>query len=309
MSRALRSLCLDNSIWRERCFDESPFVDYIQRKRALFRFSRAGAGESSDDEDEELGGRNRGAAGRALGAFERREQAGLSTEQQRRSDMDNWDPVFPGERVSWYNEYIQRSGPISVSWFQQSRVRDGGLEDIVDVRGVALYSPSQLPGSRMAVSPLDDGSVCLWDVSGSRGRQGAIVAKSKPGILFMDGPGGANTKRSKMIDTGVTECVAVDSTGNRAFVAVQSRKSTGRSACSGHKLKDYRPLGSRPSTAGNGEVRVIPVVDNCAVYCPPGQAPNGRHIAGHPSSRLSREKSTNRQRCRACRRPSRRLLR
>jgi len=158
----------------------------------------------------------------------------------------NWDPVFPGEKVSWYNEYIQRHGPAQINWLQlpyhdgdDADDRDSGngksTADFVEARGVALYYPdaaSEADGSGtakgrvFAVCPLDDGSVCLWDVGsgGSGARKGAIVARSKPGILFIDGPRADNSKRSKRVDSGVTECVSVDSWMHRAFFAVQSRK-------------------------------------------------------------------------------------
>lgn len=142
-------------------------------------------------------------------------------------DMANWDPVFPGERVSWYDEYVQRHGPTCVNWLQTPRMRDRGVEATIEARGMALYSPydgNDGLGTMLAVSPLDDGSVCLWDVKGTRGRQGSIVATSNPGILFFDGPGDQNSRRSKKIDTGVTECVSVNNDGHRAFFAVQSRK-------------------------------------------------------------------------------------
>lgn len=140
--------------------------------------------------------------------------------------MANWDPVFPGERISWYNEYAQREGPASVSWFPMPRIRDRGLEAIIEARGLALYSPNNGhdgTGTTLAVSPLDSGAICLWDVGGSRGRQGSILAQSRPDILFIDGPGRQNAQRSKRIDTGVTECVSVDNHRHRAFFAVQSR--------------------------------------------------------------------------------------
>lgn len=106
-------------------------------------------------------------------------------------------------------------------------MHDRGVEAIIEARGMALYSPydgNDGAGTTLAVSPLDDGSVCLWDVKGTRGRQGGILASSNPGILFIDGPGGQNSKRSKKIDTGVTECVSVNNNGHKAFFAVQSRK-------------------------------------------------------------------------------------
>lgn len=143
----------------------------------------------------------------------------------------NWDPSYPGENINWYGEYIQRAAPISVNWLQQPMLRDGFESTYIEVRGVALYRPdNQGPSTQgleiiFAVSPLDDGSVCLWDVTGAKGRKGAVHAKSRPGILYIDGPGAHNSSRSKRIDSGVTECVSVDSKLHLAFFAVQSRKS------------------------------------------------------------------------------------
>ncbi|KAL2754954.1 hypothetical protein ACRALDRAFT_2059738 [Sodiomyces alcalophilus JCM 7366] len=134
--------------------------------------------------------------------------------------MANWDPTFPGESVLWYDEYIQRYAPSRTNWFQQPRIRDGDAEDRLEVLGLALYNPPGEPDSMYAVSPLDDGSICLWDVKGRHRRKGAMVAKSQPGILHIDGPGAVG--RSRKIDTGVTESITVDSYNKRAYVAVQS---------------------------------------------------------------------------------------
>jgi hypothetical protein len=66
---------------------------------------------------------------------------------------------------------------------------------------------------------------CAYGTStGPKAGGGAIHAKSQAGILFIDGPSGDNSRRSKRVDSGVTESVAVDSHLNRAFVAVQSRE-------------------------------------------------------------------------------------
>ncbi len=146
----------------------------------------------------------------------------------------NWDPSFPSESISWYNEWIHRHAPIVVNWFQQPQLRDGSVADPIEARGLALYRPGvadhdgRADDTLLAVSPLDDGSVCLWDVRGSRGRRGAVLAKSRPGILFVDGPAADNSRRSKRIDSGVTECVSIDSQRHLAYFAVQSRKSTYR---------------------------------------------------------------------------------
>jgi WD40 repeat protein len=105
------------------------------------------------------------------------------------------------------------------------------METFVEARGMATYNPynGDSGGATMlAVAPLDDGSVCLWDVKGTFAKQGAIVARSEPGILFIDGPAGQNTRRSKRIDTGVTECVSVNNNDHKAFFAVQSREYASR---------------------------------------------------------------------------------
>lgn len=147
--------------------------------------------------------------------------------RQKLLDMTNWDPAYPNEEISWYDEYIQRNGPSSVSWLQMPRIRDREMEAIIEARGMALYNPYDGydgAGNLLAVSPLDDGSVCLWDVNGNRGKRGGIIGRSRPDILFIDGPNGHNTRRSKRIDAGVTECVSIDHRSHRAFFAVQGRK-------------------------------------------------------------------------------------
>ena len=148
---------------------------------------------------------------------------------RRFQDLANWDPSFPGETVSWYDEYIQRAGPTSVNWLQAPRFRDPGVEAIIEARGVALYSPydgDDGVGTKLAVAPLDDGSVCLWDVNGTRGRQGGILSKSQEDLLYMDGSHERTERlRSQRIDSSIADRVSVDNQNHRAYFAVQSRES------------------------------------------------------------------------------------
>lgn len=146
---------------------------------------------------------------------------------ERKRIMANWDPAYEGENVSWYDEYIQRNTPAAVNWLEQPTLRDGSESTYIEARGLAIYRPDNPDHDPhkletiFAVAPLDDGSVCLWDVTGSKGRKGAIYAKSRPGILH--GHWGGSSGRSKKIDSSVTECVSVDSKAHLAFFAVQSR--------------------------------------------------------------------------------------
>lgn len=156
-----------------------------------------------------------------------------NSKQERLRIRANWDPSYPNEGVSWYDEYIHRHAPTVVNWFEPARRRDAnGRWANIEARGVALYRPDNPMNTAtgldtlLALSPLDDGSICIWDVNGTSGKKGSVVAKSKPGLLFVDGPQGDNNRASKRVDSGVTECVSVDNQRHRAFFAVQSRESS-----------------------------------------------------------------------------------
>lgn len=273
VSRAFRNLGRDDSFWRSQCLQESSYIEILGRLRSLrlpstsstnndpnlaqFRPTdsviRALRGENTSNSNGTgtgIGGGG-GGGGEIYSGSSSTEPPPLPTlktlERERARIMANWDPTFPGERISWYEEYIQRHAPIAVNWFSLPRPhRDYDPdrmiveEDYIEARGVALYRPRNHRNEGgygvgdlgtediVAVSPLDDGGVCLWDINGTKEdsgrRRGAIIAQSRPGILFVDGPGADNNRRSKRVDSGVTECVSVDSWHHRAFFAVQSRK-------------------------------------------------------------------------------------
>ncbi|KAK0657251.1 hypothetical protein B0T16DRAFT_319558 [Cercophora newfieldiana] len=216
VSRAFRIIARDDNLWRSHCFENSSFLEVVDRRHALDVSRRAGTAvwehRGSDDGEEDY----------AVSVTAPVESPRML---DRKRIMANWDPCFPEERISWYDEYIQRHGPIAVNWMQVPRT---ATTDFVEARGVALYRPDGThsrtsgPDTLFAVSPLDDGAVCLWDVNGTRGKRGSIIARSRPGILFIDGPNADNSRRSKRVDSGVTECVSVDSELHRAFFAVQS---------------------------------------------------------------------------------------
>ena len=137
--------------------------------------------------------------------------------------MANWDPSYPDERIDWYSEFIHRSGPISVSWLQQPWNRESKAHEPIEIRGIGTYNPPSDKGTSMVVGPLDDGSICLWDVSSPSDRQGKIVGRSSPNLLSTT-PFSPDAQRSRMINTGVIECVSVDNHRKRVYIAVQSGK-------------------------------------------------------------------------------------
>src|SRR5690606_18578095 len=71
------------------------------------------------------------------------------------------------------------------------------------------------------------GSVCLWDINGTRGRRGGILAKSQPDALYMEGFGGPSERlRSQRLDSSISDRVSIDNHNHRAYFAVQSRECT-----------------------------------------------------------------------------------
>lgn len=213
-SKKLLDICRDNAVWKAKCFDESPFLAHYGRHQEHITNEQRATASSSHDE-------------------------AVSRRKERVRIMANWDPSFPGENVNWYDEFVQRTAPVAVNWLQQPSLGDGPESTHVEARGLALYRPDGVVPhphkleTIFAVSPLDDGSVCLWDITGAKGRKGAVYAKSRPGILFIDGP-------SARLDSGFTECVSVDNKLHLAFFAVQSRKSHSIASTPACMVADYK---------------------------------------------------------------------
>ena len=145
-----------------------------------------------------------------------------------RRAVSSWDPAYPGEKVDWYNEYIARHAPLSISWLQQPTNDSYKIIENIEPRGLGLL---QKDGHDIVIAPLDDGSVCLWNIgrddAAPEDKDGRIMTRSRPGLLSVTGPGGTTWQsveksRAKMTSTGVVECVSIDKMRNKAYFAVQS---------------------------------------------------------------------------------------
>lgn len=155
---------------------------------------------------------------------QRRDEPSKAISERARA-MANWDPSYPSEKVDWYGEYIARHAPLSTSWLQQPVDKMHGTQDKREIRGLGLLRDG-IDGT--VVAPLDDGSVCLWNIGRDdealRTKRGGIIGRSKPGLLSVNGLRDTKDSRSKakMTSTGVVECVSVDPVRNKAYFAVQS---------------------------------------------------------------------------------------
>ncbi|RFU34378.1 hypothetical protein B7463_g2013, partial [Scytalidium lignicola] len=237
VSKRFSQICRDGRIWREQCFLTSTFLArYRERRdREEQRGDMDAQWRQYDNRQSALGNATAvEAIARAMSDTNAlnprfRSQAGLEWSEpvahlsEKVRIRANWDPSYLGEKVRWYDEYIARNSTISMSWLQQPRNMESPSKEYLEVSGMALYTPPGELAATIVISPLDDGSVSIWDLNGSLARKGSIIARSKPGILSIDEfPSGTHTKRSEMVKAGVTECISVDSFLKRAYVAVQS---------------------------------------------------------------------------------------
>jgi hypothetical protein len=144
---------------------------------------------------------------------------------KRKKAAADWDPSDETEDVDWYSEYIARQGPISFTWLEQPSIETGHP---CDVKGVGLLRDWSSAREDKVVAPLEDGSVCIWDLnhshsSTSQATKGKLAGVSSPGILLSD-----QSRRSEKLPArgpslefvNVGECVSVDSMRKRAYIAV-----------------------------------------------------------------------------------------
>ncbi|KAF2017553.1 hypothetical protein BU24DRAFT_407574 [Aaosphaeria arxii CBS 175.79] len=137
-----------------------------------------------------------------------------------------WDPSYSDEKVDWYQDFIQRHAPHKISWFQSARHghHDDGLHHEATGAGI-LYDDGGL--ADMLIAPLEDGSISVWDASGSSKKRGGIIARSAVGLLPGKGPDldfDTRIRQSQaiMTETGAVECVSIDSRQKKGFFAVQN---------------------------------------------------------------------------------------
>jgi len=142
--------------------------------------------------------------------------------QQRNRALANWEPGYPGEKIDYYEEFIQRHAEITCDWIDVPRSTND-REKIREAIGVGVLEDDG-SGSKHIVAPLDDGSVCIWDVSArstiDRGGCGRLVGHSGPGHLT--GRSEVSASHAMMTETGAVECMSIDSQSQMAYFAVQN---------------------------------------------------------------------------------------
>ncbi|KAL8808222.1 MAG: hypothetical protein Q9182_000286 [Xanthomendoza sp. 2 TL-2023] len=220
VSRRLRSITRDAAFWKRLCYDDSnsaankkkldlQFIapSISQQPARVFELQRRARALSANSE---LGSGENGAS-----------QKGLSGST---ATVANWDPSYTNEKVDWYEEYIARHAPISMSWLQLPH--DSEYPATREIKGLGLY---ERPDGSLVVAPLDDGGVAIWDIGRQDGRwekdRGGIVARSKAKMLTGHQHHHNSTRTTSSGSRAVTandgdgQCVSVDRIRNKVYIA------------------------------------------------------------------------------------------
>ena len=212
-SKHLFKITRDNELWKRFCLDDSHSEAARRRRDFLY-------GPPIPIQEPRVFELQRAVA--RSGNSNASQKAEAATARA----MASWDPTYPDEKVYWYEEYIARHAPLSISWLEQPFGEPNGLREKLETRGLGVFKDHD---DSLVVAPLDDGSVCLWKIGCEDAspdfEDGRIVARSRPGLLSVNGPDTSQNpkkSRAKMASTGVVECVSVDRARNKAYFAVES---------------------------------------------------------------------------------------
>ncbi|KAJ6017342.1 hypothetical protein N7451_000721 [Penicillium sp. IBT 35674x] len=152
---------------------------------------------------------------------------GLSMSDRARAASD-WESSIEGEHVDWYSEYIARHGPMSLSWVQQPMIQNGEGQTRTphEVKGMGLLKDWSSARQNKIVAPLEDGSVCIWDLNhshsgDSQSSKGKILGMSEPGLLMknLSRRRDHSPSKSSLEFINMGEGVSVDSFRHRAYLA------------------------------------------------------------------------------------------
>lgn len=229
VSRRFFEIARDANLWKQYCFQHSHFKFWeihqgivsraplpipeprvLELQRIVARSITGTARPDSDIRDEGTS------------------QEIPTTGTRRRPSLANWHPSYQSENVDWYEEYIARHAPLSIGWLQQPAINIRNSRERLEIRGLGLTNNGD---NNVVVAPLDDGSVCVWDIGQNNnvndGQSGQILGRSKPGILTVtasgEGLGNPSTSsKAKATNPSIVECVSIDRPRNKAYFAVQN---------------------------------------------------------------------------------------
>ncbi|KAF3388819.1 hypothetical protein F1880_004445 [Penicillium rolfsii] len=222
-------LARDNNLWKLHCYEQSWAA--LQSNRPAGRTSESLLSNSTATLS--ILGQNSlrdliqpAAPQTANGGLDGERRSSLSDIARAAAD---WDPSAEGEHVDWYSEYIARHGPMSLSWVQQPMRSNGQgrRKQPCEIKGMGLLKDWSSARENKIVAPLDDGTVCIWDLNhshrvDSQSNKGKILGMSQPGVLMtnLSGRRDLSTPKAALEFINLGEGVSVDSFRRRAYLAV-----------------------------------------------------------------------------------------
>ncbi|CAG7916147.1 unnamed protein product [Penicillium olsonii] len=223
VSKKFFDIARDNNQWRLHCYEQSWAARQVSRRAARAETLVAETASLATLGEESL----RDLIEPSIPEDDCEHTRVSWTERARAAT--EWDTSTAGEHVDWYSEYIARQGPISLSWIEQPAAREGGgkQDRAYEVKGMGLLKDWSSARQNKIVAPLEDGSVCIWDLNhahcaSSQANKGSILGRSEPGILTTNLSGRRESAVSKtpleFINLG--EGVSVDSLRQRAYLAI-----------------------------------------------------------------------------------------
>ncbi|KAI9664104.1 MAG: hypothetical protein M1821_007595 [Bathelium mastoideum] len=227
VSRRFWKLTHDNKLWKTICFENSR-AEALRRRQQLMASQDEGIvalrqAMTSLPGDNGLV-HNENAPNAEMSAH------GIAARERIRA-LANWDPSYPGEKIDFYQEYIHRHAPITMNWLQTATDGAGGGNEPNEATGIGVLRDDGEFGAERAVAPLDDGSICIWDITPWSGRgpksQGRVIGRTAPGLLTalpssLDRDVARERSKAMMTETGAVECVSIDSVQRKGFFAVRN---------------------------------------------------------------------------------------
>ncbi|QDS71170.1 hypothetical protein FKW77_010102 [Venturia effusa] len=210
VSRRFLALARDNTLWKSKCFQDS----YQERRRQ--RFMNMANNESAYAPLVQA----------ILDLNGSVENTRTSVVNERARALANWDPSYPGEKIDYYEEYIHRHAPISVSWFEALKEGLGDEKEERVATGMGILYEEDMSVASKLVAALDDGSVGIYDLWDTAVR-GRLLARSSPFALTghdsqLDDEQNLSRSKAQMTETGAVECISIDSGSRKGYFGVMN---------------------------------------------------------------------------------------
>lgn len=228
VSHRYLTLGRDTALWKIECFNRSR-AEALRRRQQLRSAQDARLAELRNAVSALPGGDlSAWDVSQLRGSAQPRASSDPEAEARslRQRALTNWEPGYADEKIDYYEEYIHRHAPLNIGWLKLPNTQVHDKEAQLEATGIGTLVDSQINRPNRVVAPLDDGSICIWDISSrstnSPGGGGRLLAQSKRGLLTGLPEAASSENHIIMTETGAVESVAVDSTAQKGFFAVQN---------------------------------------------------------------------------------------